>query len=142
MDFKIILVLVGILAGALALGWLSSGGALPRIESAQVISPNPVVRAVEFPAQIPATGGEVPGRVLFSDPNGDIVKANFSVVDAVAFQGFDLDLSGASGIESGSFSFILQSSLAQVVVLEVILVDSSGNESNPFEFSFEAVQQN
>ena len=142
MDFKIILVLLGVLAGVLALGWLSSGGALPSIESATSISPNPVVRGVQFPPQIPAAGSEVPGRVSFADPNGDIVSAKFNVIDAVAFEGFEIDLSGARGIERGQFSFVLQSSLEQLVTIEVVLIDSAGHESEPFRFSFEAAQQN
>ena len=140
MDFKIILVLLAVVVGAVAFGWLTSGGGPVGSGNAQIpASPVPVILGIEFPENIPANGGEVMGRVRFADPNGDLVLARFELVDAIAFEGFTIDLTGAEGIERGNFTFTLFSQLAQEVRMQVVLVDAAGHESKPQAFSFVAV---
>jgi len=140
MDSKLILIILAVLAGAVALGWLTSGGGGPATLSQQA-SPAPVINAIEFPPQIPASGDPVQGLIRFSDPEGDLAEARFEVLEAVAFENFSLDLLGAAGITRGNFTFEVHSTLDQEIVLRVILIDAMGHESEPITLRFRAVGQ-
>lgn len=141
MDFKILLlILVGLIAGTFAFGWLSSGGGGSLSELGGT-SPAPLIRSIEFPAQIMATGDGVEGTLHFADFQGDIVEARFEAVEAVSFKNFSIDLTGAAGITSGKFTFELHSSLSQEVVLNVTLIDALGHISEPSTLRFKAIGQ-
>jgi YVTN family beta-propeller protein len=98
----------------------------------------PEITFVNFPPEIRSDGNPVSGIVGFADPNGDVVRADFTVVSAIDFQPFTVtpDVKGQTG---GSFEFKLATRTAQRVTLRVTLTDEAGNKSAPKEFSFEAI---
>ncbi|MCI2429186.1 PQQ-binding-like beta-propeller repeat protein [Candidatus Acetothermia bacterium] len=98
----------------------------------------PQIRFIDFPMQIRADGKPVQGFIGFTDPDGDLVRADFTVVSATDFQSFQLDLD-LRGRREGAFPFEIRTSLAQRVTLRVQLTDEGGRTSAPREFSFEAV---
>jgi len=98
----------------------------------------PVITGIDFPEEIEADGRKVPGTVHFRDKDGDIVQVKFDVVEAKLFEPFSFDPK-VRGQSEGSFKFVLFTVFPQKVTLRVTLVDAQGNESEPVEFSFEAV---
>jgi len=98
----------------------------------------PEILSIDFPQQILADGSENIGYVFFKDPDGDIIKATFDVVKAVDFQSFSIDPK-VKGQKEGAFQFIIATKTPQQVTLKVTLTDEAGNESEPKEFSFEAI---
>jgi hypothetical protein len=98
----------------------------------------PEIVRVDFPQQIQADGSKVTGTVHFRDPDGDIVKAKFEVVEAQLFDPFEFDPK-VQGQKEGSFQFFIFTMYPQKVILRVTLIDSQGHVSEPLEFSFEAV---
>lgn len=116
-------VVVSVLAGGITPG---QGGNPPQITF------------VSFPPEIKADGNPVGGFVGFKDPDGDIAKAEFTVVQATDFQPFSFDPK-VKGAKEGVFEFTLATKVPQRVTLRLTLVDEAGNHSQPKDFSFEAV---
>jgi parallel beta-helix repeat protein len=105
----------------------------------QTSSP-PEIVFIDFPNQIQADGSKVSGFVGFKDPDGDLARAEFAVVQAKDFQPFTVDLKDLKGVKEGVFEFQIATQTPQRVVLQVVLVDEAGNRSTPKEFWFEAVK--
>jgi hypothetical protein len=99
----------------------------------------PEIIFIDFPKQIQADGTKVSGFVGFKDADGDLAKAEFSVVQAKDLQPFTIDLKILKGIKEGVFEFQIATKTPQQATLRVVLVDEAGNRSQPGEFSFEAV---
>nr|BAL58745.1 surface antigen gene [Candidatus Acetothermum autotrophicum] len=118
-----LLVLCGLLAGA----------------GEQPPSTAPEIVFIDFPKQIQADGTKVPGFVGFKDPDGNLARADFSIVQAKDLQPFTVDLKHLKGVKEGVFEFQIATQTPQQATLRVILVDEAGNHSQPKEFSFEAV---
>jgi hypothetical protein len=97
----------------------------------------PEILAIEFPERIAADGSEVVGTVKFRDRDGDIVLAEFKVIEAQAFEPFSFDPE-VMGQREGSFPFAVFSLIPQRVTLEVTLIDRLGQRSRPKRFSFTA----
>ncbi len=98
----------------------------------------PLITFISFPSHIQADGTPVSGFIGFKDPDGDLAKAEFAVVQAKDFRAFTLDLN-FKGAKEGVFEFEIATTTPQSVTLRVTLVDEAGNRSQPKEFSFEAV---
>lgn len=98
----------------------------------------PQLLFIDFPAQIRATGTPITGFVGFSDPDGDLVKAEFTVVRATEFQNFQVT-PGVQGRKEGAFPFEIATTVSQHVTLSVTLIDEAGQTSQPVAFSFEAL---
>jgi len=98
----------------------------------------PKITSIDFPEQIEANGQKYGGSVHFENANADIVQAKFEVVEAKLFDsfGFNPKLEDQS---EGSFPFTLFTVFPQQITFKVTLVNAKGLESEPFEFSFEAV---
>lgn len=128
MNSTIGLVLLGLLLAAVALVVAVVAGSAPS---------RPEILAIEFPERIAADGSEVIGTVRFRDREGDIVLAEFKVIEAQAFEPFSFD-PGVMGQKEGSFPFAVFSLLPQRVTLELTLVDRLGHRSQPKRFSFTA----
>nr|BAL58742.1 hypothetical protein HGMM_OP2C290 [Candidatus Acetothermum autotrophicum] len=99
----------------------------------------PEIVFIDFPKQIQADGTKVPGFVGFKDPDGNLARADFSIVQAKDLQPFTVDLKHLKGVKEGVFEFQIATQTPQQATLRVILVDEAGNRSQPTEFSFEAV---
>jgi WD40 repeat protein len=98
----------------------------------------PQITFIFFDAEIKADGTPASGLVGFKDPDGDVIKAVFDVVQATDFQPFSFDPQ-VKGIEEGAFEFTLATKVPQRVTLRLTLIDEAGNRSQPKDFSFEAV---
>jgi len=98
----------------------------------------PQITLLDFPKEIKADGTPVSGFIFFKDPDGDVVRAEFLVVQATDFQPFSLDLK-VKGAKEGVIEFQISTKTPQRVVLRAVLVDEAGNRSAPWEFAFEAV---
>jgi outer membrane protein assembly factor BamB len=98
----------------------------------------PQVLFIDFPAQIRATGTPITGFVGFSDPDGDLVKAEFTVVSATEFQNFQIT-PDVTGRTESAFAFEIATKVSQRVTLSVTLTDEAGQASQPVEFSFESL---
>lgn len=123
--------------GLVALGLLLAAVALVVAVVAASAPSRPEILAIEFPERIEADGSEVVGTVRFRDREGDIVLAEFKVVEAQAFEPFSFDPEVA-GQKEGGFQFAVFSLIPQKVTLEVTLVDRLGQRSRPKRFSFTA----
>lgn len=98
----------------------------------------PQITFISFDAEIKADGNPVSGFVGFKDPDGDVIRAEFDVVQATDFQPFSFDPK-VKGAKEGVFEFALATRVPQRVTLKLTLVDEAGNRSQPKDFSFEAV---
>lgn len=98
----------------------------------------PRILFVDFPSQIRADGKPVRGFVGFADPDGDVVKANFTVVSATDLQSFQL-APEIKGRTEGAFAFEIALAAPQRVTLAVTLTDEANQTSSPRELSFEAM---
>lgn len=96
---------------------------------------NPSIIRVDFPQQIPADGTRVTGKVYFEDPEGDINKITFEVVEATEFKPFSFN-PYVQGQTTGAIGFFIACYTAQQVTLRVMLFDGEGNRSEPVDFSF------
>ena len=99
----------------------------------------PTIVRVTFPSAV-RLGQEQNGIVRFTDPDGDIVRAEFTVVEGdpasirvLPALAFDPEV---RGMTSGAFRFTVVVTKAQTVVLRLVLVDSAGRRSDPVEFTF------
>jgi parallel beta-helix repeat protein len=97
----------------------------------------PQITYLEFREWILAYGQPVEGKVSFKDPDGDIVQAEFAVVEAEDFEPFSFDPK-VEGQTEGEFTFSLSTTVVQDVTLELTLIDREGNRSDPWRFSFSA----
>lgn len=98
----------------------------------------PQITLLDFPREIKADGNPVSGFIFFKDPDGDVMRAEFTVVQAIDFQPFGLELQ-VKGVKEGVIEFRISTKTPQRVVLRAVLVDEAGNRSAPWEFSFEAI---
>ncbi|MBI1742230.1 BACON domain-containing protein [Candidatus Acetothermia bacterium] len=116
-----------LLLGAVALSALGQGqtGIAPEITS------------IFFPRQIRADGNPISGLVGFKDADGDVARADFTVIAATDFQAFTVT-PDVKGQKEGAFEFQLSTRTPQRVTLRVTLTDEAGNKSAPKDFSFEA----
>lgn len=94
---------------------------------------------IHFPSEIKADSNTVSGFVGFKDQDGDAAKAEFTLVQAVDFQSFVLNLD-ERGVKEGFFVFQLSTKTPQRIRLLLTLIDTAGNRSQPKEFSFEAIK--
>ncbi|MGQ9601368.1 MAG: hypothetical protein ACUVUT_01620 [Candidatus Bipolaricaulia bacterium] len=122
--------------GLAALGLLLAALVIVVV-AASSASTRPEILAIEFPESITADGSEILGTVRFRDRDGDIVLAEFKVVEASAFEPFSFDPEVA-GQKEGSFPFAIFTYLPQRVTLELTLIDRRGQRSRPKRFSFTA----
>lgn len=95
----------------------------------------PEILQVEFPKEITADGNSVTGQVRFRDLDGDIVRAEFDVVEATVFTPFAYDPE-VQGVQEGTFEFSVYTVISQEIVLRVTLIDAQGQRSRPVEFRF------
>lgn len=96
------------------------------------------ITSITFPRQIDADGEAVGGTIGFRAATGNIVYADFQVVEAGFFIpfGFDPEIRETP---SGQFEFYIATLIPQQVTLRVTLSDDVGQTSEPVEFSFTAV---
>ncbi len=128
----------GVLFVWLLMGWLGLGTGI----HAQTQGTPPEITFIDFPSRIEANGQPVSGLVFFSDPDGDVTRAEFKVIEALDFKDFTLDLAEQlKGVTLGAFEFQIATSTPQRVVLEVVLVDAQDLRSEPGQFSFEAISK-
>lgn len=127
MNLSTGLILLGILVGAVLL--------VTMVVS--TTSTRPEIVAIQFPKKIQADGNEVLGTIRFRDGDGDIVRAEFEVVEAQSFESFSFDPE-VEGEKQGSFQFAVFTTFPQQVTLEVTLIDGEGHRSRPKQFSFMA----
>ncbi len=105
----------------------------PQVTSAADAAP--AVLAVELPQQIAPNGLSVPGMVRFRDPNGDLKEARFRVIDG-KYDPFTVKLDDQLGKSEGSFSFSVSCTISQQITLKLVLLDQTGNRSEPRAVSF------
>lgn len=98
----------------------------------------PEILFIDFPSEIRADGNPVSGLIGFKDPDGDLFRADFVVVEAKDFQPFSV-MPDVKGKTEGAFAFQIATRTAQRVTLRVTLTDEAGNKSAPKDFSFTAV---
>jgi len=109
--------------------------------SFRAISPIPPgISGVIFPPVIAVNRAQY-GVVKFEDPDGDIVQAQFEILEGdpatIVIEpatSFDPEVSGRT---EGAFRFSVQATQAQTVTLRLTLTDSAGQTSEPYEFTFE-----
>jgi len=107
-----------------------------------VLQPQPKIVSIDFPGSI-WTRVEAEGTISFRDPDGDLARARFEVLEG-HLEGFALDLtrppyaSQVQGKTEGSFDFTVEVEEPGTYRLRITLVDGEGNESEPREFSFTA----
>lgn len=100
----------------------------------------PAVDRITFPASIDIDQDQN-GLVRFEDPDGDIVEAQFEIIEGDASTivlepglSFDPEVEGET---DGAFRFTVHVTQAQTVTLQLILVDAAGLESKSVEFTFD-----
>lgn len=96
------------------------------------------ITSITFPRQIDADGEAVSGTVGFRSSTGNVVYADFQVVEAGFFIpfGFDPEIRDTT---SGEFEFYIATLIPQQITLQVTLTDDTGQLSEPVAFSFTAV---
>ena len=102
----------------------------------------PEILDLDFPPVIDPNGGPVGGSVSYSDPDGDIVRANFEPLEGnIDPFSFDPDVFGSA---SGSFDFFVNcNGNVEDYLIAVTLEDNQGNVSDPelLEFSCESTAE-
>jgi len=126
--FKRKMGLLGILIGVLMFGVGLAGG-----EDANA----PKIVGIDFPQEIP-TGRPIEGFVFFADPNGDLSRAEFQLLEGVDLESFTLDLTDLKGQTEGFFPFEITASAPQKARYAVSLIDAEGHKSEPSVLEFEA----
>jgi len=112
--------------------------------SFEAIPPTPpAISSVIFPPAI-AVNQAQKGLVKFEDIDGNIMQAEFTVVEgdpAIIMiepgMNFDPEVGGRT---EGAFRFSVQATQAQTITLRLTLTDSAGQTSEPYEFTFEVEQ--
>lgn len=103
------------------------------------LPPPPEILEIYFPESISADGRDVSGYVHFRDPDGDVIRAEFKVLEAEHFESFSRDLNYLRGQTEGTFLFTIATAVSQRVLLELTLIDAAGNHSQPKQFAFVAL---
>jgi len=98
----------------------------------------PEIVGIDFPKEIPATGRPVEGFVFFTDPNGDLSRAEFQLLEGVDLESFTLDLTDLAGQTEGFFPFEIATTTPQKARYAVSLIDAEGHKSEPSILEFEA----
>jgi len=100
----------------------------------------PIITSVVFPPGIRVNWAQM-GLVKFEDPDGDIVQAQFEILEGdpttitiEPSMSFDPEVSGRT---EGAFRFSVQVTQAQTITLRLTLTDSAGQTSKPHEFTFD-----
>jgi hypothetical protein len=96
----------------------------------------PRIVQVDFPTSVSA-GQPVNATIHFEDKKGDVTSARIDVLQATSFQPVSIPTPGLAGRTSGQISIPLVSPVAQHVVLQAVLIDSSGKQSNAYSFTFD-----
>lgn len=103
----------------------------------------PTILSVDFPRQIQADGNPQIGHIFFKDPDGDISKVKFEIVqgkpEAIKIEPameFDPNVREKT---AGAIEFKLAATAAQRAVLRVTLFDAGNRVSPPVEFAFTAL---
>lgn len=96
----------------------------------------PHILSVQFPTTIYA-GQEASGRIAFEDARKSVTRARFEVIEATSFPAFTVATPNVAGRASGTISFSVNAQVPQHVVLQAVLVDSVGRQSNPMPFAFD-----
>jgi WD40 repeat protein len=128
--------------GRLLASGSQDGRALLWDMSSLLLAP-PQITSVDVP-QKALTGAKVAGTISYHDANADLVQARLAVLQG-KLDGFTLDLTEAphseqvDGLAEGEFTFELRIDEPGSCRVQVTLVDAQGLESEPVEFSFEAV---
>ena len=99
----------------------------------------PTLSRIAFASEFDATGEAIRGILVFNDPDRDLVKAKFTVIESVDFKSFELDLTTYNGPPEGSVEFFISTTTPKRVTMDVILVDAQDLRSEPQEFSFRAI---
>lgn len=106
-------------------------------------NPPEIIANIDFPSKILADGKANAGYVFFKDPDGDIARITFDLVQGNRSSlqlkpdwEFDPHVQGQ---REGYIPFTISATAAQQVRIRVTLTDAAGNGSQPKEFSFEAV---
>jgi ABC-type branched-subunit amino acid transport system substrate-binding protein len=102
----------------------------------------PEITDLNFPSQIKANGQFNNGLVSFKDDDGDVNKADFTVVQGNASNlrmdpGFSFNTNTA-GQTSGFIQFKIAAQAAGSYQVQVVLSDAAGNHSQPKQFAFSA----
>jgi len=125
---------------------LTAGQSFGNLGSVGAIQGSPPkITKIDFPAQIRANGEKVQGYIGFEDPDGDIIKVRFEIVqgDAGSLQlkpGWEFDPQ-VIGKKDGIIFFQMSATAAQKTVrMRVTLSDRAGNQSIPKDHIFEVVQ--
>lgn len=99
----------------------------------------PSISRVTFPSSV-GVNEDQNGLIRFEDAEGDIVEARFEVIEGDASTieidpglSFDPNVGGET---DGAFRFTVRVTQPQTVTLRLILVDTEGLESEPYEFTF------
>ncbi len=125
-----LLIALGVIVGLVVL--------MPLLSSRLAVEPGsspPEIVVIQFPKEITADGTSVRGQVRFRDPDGDIVRVEFAVVEALVFAPFAYD-PGVAGLVEGEFEFGIYTVIPQEIVLRATLIDAQGQRSQPAEFRF------
>jgi hypothetical protein len=110
--------------------------------SAQQGSP-PEITFIDFPTQIQADGNPNSGYLFFSDPDGDVVKVRFTLVEGnhgalEIGPGWEFDPQ-VRGVGEGVIEFQVATRINGIYRLQAVLEDEAGHRSDPWEIEFEAV---
>jgi len=102
---------------------------------------SPSITRVTFPSSIDVDQDQN-GLVRFEDSEGDMVEAQFEIVEGDASTieiepGFSFDPE-VEGETDGAFRFSIRATEPQTVTLSLALIDAAGLESEPYEFTFDA----
>jgi len=104
---------------------------------------SPQISDIDFPSTIQADGKSVTGLIFFEDPDGDVVKVKFELVegDRSSLQlspGWEFDPQ-VKGQTEGVIEFQVAATAGGHFKLQATLEDEAGNTSAPLEFGFEAI---
>ncbi len=99
----------------------------------------PEILSVSFPKRMNADGMPVLGEVRFRAVGSRIVHAKFDVVEAGFFLPFEFD-PHVNSTEDGGFTFYLNTLVSQDITMRLTLTDEQGRQSEPYEFSFTAFE--
>ncbi len=118
--------------GAFALSLALLAGNV-HISQSQSGSPPSIVK-IEFPTDV---SGKAQGKVQFTDPDGDLAKARFGIVDGGILGGHFVVEPDVAGVTEGNFTFDVRCNIIPVrVAIKLILFDKAGNRSAPALFTF------
>jgi len=106
---------------------------------------SPALTSVNPPSIVRADGKGYPGVAAFADPDGDVVRACFEVIEG-DFEPFAINLrepldgQPAYGRETGEFDFSLSATTPGHVELSLTLIDEQGRRSDACSLAFDVVE--